>query len=39
METKASDVQKQRIAEIEAEADKLVRKSNIMFVSGTKVIH
>ena len=34
MELKASDVQKQRIKEIEEKADELVRKCEIMFVSS-----
>ena len=34
MEQKASDVQKQRIKEIEAKADELVRNCGIMFVSS-----
>ena len=34
MEVKASDIQKQRIAEIEAAADELVSKCPIMFVSS-----
>ncbi len=34
MEQKASDIQKQRIKEIEAKADELVRKCEIMFVSS-----
>lgn len=34
MEQKASDIQKQRIKEIEAKADELVRKCGIMFVSS-----
>lgn len=34
MEQKASDVQKQRIKEIETKADELVRKCEIMFVSS-----
>ena len=34
MELKASEVQKQRIQEIEAEADALVRSCSIMFVSS-----
>lgn len=34
MEQKASDIQKQRIKEIEAKADELVQKCEIMFVSS-----
>lgn len=34
MEQKASDIQKQRIKEIETKADELVRKCEIMFVSS-----
>lgn len=34
MEQKASDIQKQRIKEIETKADELVRKCKIMFVSS-----
>lgn len=34
MERKASDVQKQRIKEIEVKADELVKKCEIMFVSS-----
>lgn len=34
MEVKASDIQKQRIAEIESYADELVRQCAIMFVSS-----
>lgn len=34
MELKASDIQKQRIAEIEAQADELVHKCEVMFVSS-----
>lgn len=33
MEQKASDIQKQRIKEIETKADELVRKCEIMFVT------
>ena len=34
MEVKASDIQKQRIAEIESEADALVGKCEVMFVAS-----
>ena len=34
MEQRASDIQKQRIREIEAKADELVRKCDRMFVSS-----
>lgn len=34
MELKASDIQKQRIKEIEAKADELVKECSIMFVSS-----
>ena len=34
MELKASDIQKQRIKEIEEKADELVQKCSIMFVSS-----
>lgn len=34
MEQKASDIQKQRIKEIEIKADELVKKCNVMFVSS-----
>ena len=36
MELKASDIQKQRIKEIEEKADELVQKCSIMFVSSVK---
>ncbi len=34
MEQKASDIQKQRIKEIEMKADELVKKCEVMFVSS-----
>ena len=37
MEQKASDIQKQRIKEIEIKEDELVKKCNVMFVSSSSI--